>query len=1196
MALLAAYGVLLSRYAGQEDVVVGSPVAGRRHPDADRMIGMFVNTLAMRSRPAGGKRFDAYLAEVKAAVLGAMENQDYPFEELVEKTAVRRDTSRNPLFDTMLVLQNMQMSEWKPEGLTIRPYPQEYRVAKFDLTVAAVEQKGRLYFDWEYSTALFKKDTVERMGKHLAEIVEQIVQRPEMCLNEIELVGEGEKRHLLETLNDTKADYPKDKMIHALFEEQAVARPEAVAVVDGERKLTYGELNIQANRLAHRLRSRGVKQETLVGICMDRSVDLIVGIMGILKAGGAYVPMDPSYPQQRLHYMAEDAGIELLVTRSAVSGWAPEHISRICLDDAADQEMLSQESDQNPSIITAPQNMAYLIYTSGSTGNPKGVVVEHHTLINMVFWHQQYYQVMEQDRAMQIANIAFDAAVAEIWPYLSRGASLYLCKESVRTDPEALRDWVVEQQITIGFMPTPMAEIMMHLHWPMHTSLRCLLTGGDLLRQSPPASLPFTLVNNYGPTECTVVATAARISSLQEGLPPIGRPIANTRLYVLDQHRQLVPIGITGELYIGGVGVARGYLNRTELTEERFLPDPFSSEPGARMYRTGDTVKYLPDGNLIYVSRFDDQVKIRGFRIELGEIEAMLSQHPALRQAAVIVQEDRLGEKQLAAYLVGEGSVQEWRDYLSERLPSYMVPTSFVQMDSLPLTPNGKIDRKSLSRIDNISQVHESYIAPRDATETKLAQIWSSVLGMKESLIGVHDSFFDLGGHSMKIMEALAKGLSEGWHVTVMDYYELQTIQKIAQKIRGNTNYYHNCDTGSSQLQFLKPPKKNAAHAADSLIGDVMLTGVTGYLGVHLLAELLEGTDSKIYCLIRGEHPLNRLLEQLEFYFKDKCTKYKMLLSSRVVIVNGDLSEKQFGLSDTEYAQLDGTIRSVIHSAALTKHFGNYADFERANVATLKELISFAGRNKKLHFISTMSVSGHAAFGKEQQIFTENDFYIQQNYEDNVYVKSKFWAEHALFQAISVGVDAAIYRVGNLTNRHTDGQHQQNIADNAFMSRFKFVLKHGVAAKQLLSNEIEFTPVDVCSKAIVSLIKANASDRENYVFHLYNHHKVKLSEIVELLDKAGHLVELLDDSSFQTLMLRLSQDDEHIHDIQMFMGAGEQLEGEYAAVRHDSLQTQIALSKAGFYWPQIDALYVQKIVAYLQTVFFLPDTAPPIHN
>ncbi|MHA6533452.1 non-ribosomal peptide synthetase [Paenibacillus sp. BAC0078] len=1201
MALLASYGVLLSRYAGQEDVVVGSPVAGRRHPDAERMIGMFVNTLAMRSRPAGSKRFDVYLAEVKAAVLGAMENQDYPFEELVEKAEVRRDTSRNPLFDTMLVLQNMQMSEWKPEGLTIRPYPQEYRVAKFDLTVAAVEQEGRLYFDWEYSTALFKKETVERMGKHLAAIVKQIVETPDMRLEEIELAGEEEKRQLLETFNDTKAEYPKDKMIHMLFEEQAKRIPGAVAVVDGERQLTYGELNTRANRLAHRLRSQGVKPETLVGICMDRSVDLIIGIMGIMKAGGAYVPMDPSYPQQRLHYMAEDAGIELLVTRSTVSGWAPEHISLICLDGAADREMLSQESDQNPPVVATPKNIAYVIYTSGSTGNPKGVVVEHQSLFNMVLWHQQYYQVMEQDRAMQIVSIAFDAAVAEIWPCLSKGASLYLCKESVRTDHEALREWIVEQQITIGCMPTPMAEMMMHLHWPAHTSLRCLLIGGDLLRQSPPTSLPFALVNNYGPTECTVVATAAVVNPLQEGLPPIGRPIANARLYVLDRHRQPVPIGVTGELYIGGAGVARGYLNRPEMTEERFLPDPFSSEPGARMYRTGDTVKYLPDGNLSYVSRNDDQVKIRGFRIELGEIEVMLSQHPALRQVAVIVQEDRQGEKQITAYLVGEGSVQEWRDYLSDRLPSYMVPTHFVQMDSLPLTPNGKIDRKLLSRLDNISQARESYIAPRNATEAKLLQIISSVLGVKENSISIHDSFFALGGHSLTILKVLTRTYALNWDLNINDFYIYKTIEELAGKIDGviiqkdeNNGiiiYEANKIKYYDEWRLLRKTPQIPKELSMERVSyqNVLLLGATGFLGIHLLYDVLTKTESFIHCIVRGNslsNAQNRLYEKLRYYFGVSHSEQLPAWLKRIQVYVGDVSKPDFGLEFDVYQSLGDVVDAVVNAAAIVKHYGYYEQFEKTNVLGVRHAIDFClAYQIPLHHVSTTSVSGTYVEGGREHIFTESDFFIGQNYGDNVYIRSKFEAERLIFETNDLR--SSIYRVGNLTGRISDGVFQKNIEENMFYLRLKSFIEVQLMFPEALGSMVEFTPVDLCSGIIVDIMQSK--EAVGNVFHLCNHRYVSFGRIYEALQMLGFNFKQMSVEEANEYLKSLLNDEFRSEALIGWMAqlASGNANTNLPNVMVDSSFTVHYLRQLGFQYPNLDEEYLVKLLKHMMAVHFI---------
>ncbi|MEH6979627.1 thioester reductase domain-containing protein, partial [Bacillus pseudomycoides] len=568
-----------------------------------------------------------------------------------------------------------------------------------------------------------------------------------------------------------------------------------------------------------------------------------------------------------------------------------------------------------------------------------------------------------------------------------------------------------------------------------------------------------------------------------------------------------------------------------------------------------------------------------------------------------IAQEDEHGDKRLVAYVVGKGSVQDWREHVKAQLPSYMVPAHFVKMDALPLTINGKFDTKSLPKWNSAVQASVERIGPRNETEKKLVTIWSSVLGIEQSAIDVHDNFFELGGHSMKIMETLVKTLSEGWNVTIKDYYELQTISKIAKKIDNGTSIY--AQSNKSQLQFLKPPKKRVGpkkshQTFDQGIG-VLLTGVTGYLGIHLLEQLLDTTKCKVYCLIRGrdeEEAQLRLLKNLWFYFKDKFTKYEALINERIFIVNGDLAEKRFGLNEDMYVTLHKNIKTVIHAAALTKHFGDYADFERANVKSLKEILIFVGNDKKLHYISTMSVSGQFALGEEKKVFRENDFYIEQNYEDNVYVKSKFLAEHEVFKAISKGVNANIYRVGNLTNRYSDGQHQVNIIDNAFMSRLKFVLQYGVVSNSLLSSKVEFTPVDYCSNAIIRLVTSNidTDNVQDYIFHMYNHQKLELKDMVEIFKQIGHSIEVLGDSEYQQLMLKISQDENRQEDIQMLMVSGEKMDDRYKVVKLDSIRTQKELEIIDFGWPEINIEYLQKVVEYMNSSgFLLPDELGILH-
>ncbi|WP_019640671.1 non-ribosomal peptide synthetase [Paenibacillus fonticola] len=795
MALLAAYGVLLSRYAGAEDVVVGSPVAGRRHSDVDRMIGMFVNTLPMRSRPASGKRFDIYLAEVKAVVLGAMENQDYPFEELVEKLDVRRETSRNPLFDTMLVLQNMQMSEWKLEGLEVRPYPQKFRVAKFDLTVFATEVEGQLHFEWEYSTALFKKETVERMARHLAVIVEQVIECPDIRLDEIELVREEEKQQLLIAFNDTKVEYPMDKTIHALFEEQAERTPEAVAVVFNSEQLTYRELNAKANRLAAKLRAYDVRPDNIVPIAAERSPAMIVGILAILKAGGAYLPITPDLPNERVRYMLEDCGARWLLTDGPLLEGVPFTGARLRLDD---ETLYEEEDDGNLPAAASSETLAYVIYTSGSTGNPKGVMIEHRSVVNRIAWMQRAYPLGAEDVILHKTTFTFDVSVWELFWWAYAGASAYFLAPGAEKESDAIVRAIERHEVTtLHFVPSMLHLFLAYLEKQPDRivalrSLRFVFTSGEELLPDQASrfnallneKVATKLINLYGPTEATVDVSVFDCSNGETlRTVPIGKPIDNTRLYILDASGRLLPPGIPGELTIGGVGVARGYLNCPELTAEKFVDNPFT--PGEQMYRTGDLARWLPDGNLEYMGRFDEQVKIRGYRIEMGEIVHRLLQHKDVKEAVVIARKDEGGEAYLCAYVVSSGAIRAsgLRAHLKRSLPDYMVPAYLVEVERIPLMANGKVDRKALPEPQGLIQMGSEYVAPHSEVEAKLAEIWQDVLRISQP-VSIRDNFFELGGDSIKAIQVASRLGSGGMKLAVQDIMMHPTIEEASQYIQ----------------------------------------------------------------------------------------------------------------------------------------------------------------------------------------------------------------------------------------------------------------------------------------------------------------------------------------------------------------------------------------------------------------------------
>ena len=792
MILLAGFVTLLYRYSGQSDIVVGSPIANRNRGEIESLLGFFVNTLVLRNDLSGNPSFLELLSRVRGCALGAYEHQDVPFEQLVEILQPERSLSYSPLFQVAFAFQQAQAEQQQWGELTLTPLQLASVTTKFDLTLFLEETESGIEGRLEYNTDLFDAPTMARMAGHFQTLLASIVANPQEGIAQLPMLTATERHQLLVEWNDTATEYPQDKCIHQLFEAQAEKTPDGIAVVFEDTQITYKELNHRANQLAHYLKSKGVAPDVLVGICVERSLEMIVGLLGILKAGGAYVPLDSAYPTERIAYMLEDTQVSILLTQKQLVEKLPKTQAQVvCLD--ADWRGIASEDRENPVAQVKPDNLAYVIYTSGSTGRSKGVLIPHSGLLNLVFWHQRNFEIASSDCSTQLAGTAFDASVWELWPYLTTGATIYLVKAEIILNPEKLRDWLVLKGITITFIPTILAEKLLALDWQGNIALRIILTGGDRLSQYPETSIPFELVNNYGPTENTVVTTSGLVRADKQDFvsPPIGRPIANTQVYILDRNLQPVPIGVHGELHIGGAGLAQGYLNRPDLTEQKFIPNSFSETEGDRLYKTGDLARYLSDGNIEFIGRIDNQVKIRGFRIELGEIEAVLSQHPLVQETVVIAREDQPNQKRLVAYVVLEKEKdtksKELRIFLKEQLPEYMIPSAFVFLEQLPLTPNGKVDRRALPAPDSSNLTDKtSFVPPRNNLELQLSQIWSEVLGVNP--IGVQDNFFDLGGHSLLAVRLMAKIQQQlGTSLPLATLFTESTIENQATLL-GTTN------------------------------------------------------------------------------------------------------------------------------------------------------------------------------------------------------------------------------------------------------------------------------------------------------------------------------------------------------------------------------------------------------------------------
>ena len=775
MTLAAAFNVLLARYAGQNDICIGTPIANRNRAELEPLIGFFVNTLVLRARVDGDMPFAALLQQVRATTLDAYAHQDLPFEQLVDAVKPERHTSHSPLFQVLLVLDNAPMGALELPGLSLQPVFAENTTAKFDLTLRLMEQGDALFASLEYNTDLFDGATIERMARHFQRLLASIVADPACPVGMLAMLDDAEQRQLLVEWNDTAQTYPQGQAMHQWFEAQAAGAPERTALVCEGATLTYAELNGRANRLAHHLRAQGVGPDVLVGICAERSLEMVVGLLAILKAGGAYVPLDPAYPRQRLAYMLGDAAPALLLTQRHLLERLPAAaVPVFCLD--RDAEQLDACPDDNPASVTLPEHLAYVIYTSGSTGQPKGAGVAHAGIANRLQWMQQAYGMTPADRVLQKTPFSFDVSVWEFfWP-LAQGATLVMAKPGGHQDPQYLAGLIAGQGVTIVHFVPSMLEAF--LGGPgadalavCGASLRHVVCSGEALPYELQrrffARFAHTQLHNlYGPTEASVDVTAwtCQRDSLLHTVP-IGRPIANISTYIVDAQLQPAPVGVAGELYLAGVGLARGYLGRADLTAEKFLPHPFSAAPGARWYRTGDLARYLADGGIEYLGRIDQQVKLRGLRIELGEIEAALMAVPEVREAAVLAREDVAGDKRLVAYLVAhEGAAKAeleaelettaLRVALLRTLPDYMVPAHFMVLDSLPLSPNGKLDRKALPAPD-LSARSQQYVAPRTPTEIALASIWAEVLKLEQ--VSAHDNFFDLGGHSLLATQLMSK-------------------------------------------------------------------------------------------------------------------------------------------------------------------------------------------------------------------------------------------------------------------------------------------------------------------------------------------------------------------------------------------------------------------------------------------------------
>ncbi|KAG0016980.1 hypothetical protein BGZ80_008719 [Entomortierella chlamydospora] len=1157
MTVLTAWSVILSRLSGQDDIVIGTPSANRSHHEMENIVGLFVNTLALRIDLSANPTVRNLLDRVRQRTLAAYEHQNMPFEQVVQIVQPPRKTEHTPLFQVMFSWQNNETSEWDFQGLEASYYELEYEIVKFDLELDLYEENGEIVGNLSFSTALFNQSTMERYMGYLRCMLQAMCDNVNQTIDSVDIISSEERTLLLQTWNAVEQEYPTHETMHQLFERQVECTPEVTALVYEEDALSYKELNERANRLAHYLVELGVKPDSRVAICVKRSLAMVVGTMAILKAGGAFVPLDPSFASERLQTILSDAAPTVLLADAAgIEALRQADTSMMTIVDP--NKNLSHPTTNVSVPGLTSRHLAYIIYTSGSTGKPKGVMLEHRGLANLAQTHTKFCGILEHTRLMQFASFSFDASVWDIMLPLSSGAALYLPPDSIRIDRDALWRYMGHHSIThASFTPSFLQE---GRDLPPLKNPLTLILGGEALTPTLLRNLTrqgITVVNDYGPTEVTVSAATWRCpTQFDDTFVPIGKPVIHSRLYVLDAQRQLVPIGAVGELYVGGVGVARGYLNRPELTSEMFIPDPFVSDADVRMYRTGDLVRYLPDGNLLYLGRKDNQVKIRGFRIELGEIEGCLLDHPSVSEAVVVVMGEGT-DKRLVAYVVSELKERlspQLRAHVAAKLPRYMVPGAFVRLDTMPLTSNDKLDRKALEDIPFTSEEYnclDDHSEPElDPTQLAIHNIWKRLLPSSPTWIPVTESFFDLGGHSILATRMICEvRLVCNVNLPLNVVFRAPTIASMAKEVvrtrmdtlevdpsqssKNTAAADQKCDFSySNDFEELRRTEIQEVYSRIERQDKVnyqtfFLTGATGFLGAFILSNLLvEDPVTRVICLARApseEEAMDRVRSCGELY---QTWNEEWVTSGRLSVVKGDLELERFGLSPEIWEKLCNQVDVIIHNGASVNGLLPYSTIRSANVLGTLQGIKMAStyHTKSFHFVSSASVletahyyalSEALAKTKHQGVPETDDLEGSRYGLHSGYCQSKWVAEKLVMAANKNGLPATIIRPGYIVGHTRTGV--TNTSDILWR-----LIKGCIEIKSApnMNAPVDFSPVDYVAHCVVSV--ATTPGTETAMVYQVTHPMsppFRLNDFIQAMSRFGYEVETIEGAVWRAALV-----------------------------------------------------------------------------
>ena len=1159
---ISAFGITLGKYNFKKDAVFTTIYHGRNDSRLSETVGMLVKTLPVFCDFSGTAK--DCLSGVQKQLIDSMNNDIYPFSQISHEFDIKADA--------MVIYQGDNFAFDTIGGEYAQEEPVSLNMAKAPVSVSISIEKNRFVFEIEYRGDMYHEETIRYLADNLETTAEGILRECDPA--DIRLMFE-EKTQM--------EDIPEHagKTFIDLFKEMAARYPDRPAVRDDSGDFTYRELDRMSDYIAQKLTENGFGPEQAAGILCGRTKEYTVAYVGVMKAGGAYVPLDPEYPQSRIEYMLKDSGARNLLVidqyQNLVEFYDGNVISLDSVSDEAEDFELSAEL-----ISPKPENLAYMIYTSGSTGKPKGVMIEHRNLLNLIEYITLSRNTSPDDIVAEFASFCFDASVIDLFAPLTAGAVLYILPESIRKDAIAISRYIKEKEITTVTFPTQMGELVTELLEDA-PALKFVTLGGEKFKHY--RNRTYQMINGYGPTENTVSSTEFLVDRQYDNIP-IGKSQRNVRSYIVDENLNRLPVGASGELCHAGRQIARGYHNLPEKTASVFVENPFAvCEQESRLYRTGDMVRMKGDGNIEYIGRIDSQVKIRGYRVELGEIEGALLKHELVKNAAVTVIE-KGGNKYITAYYTGEAIPEdELKTFLEPLIPDYMMPSFFVSIEEMPVTPGGKIDKKALP-MPEVTTNTASYVEPVTAAQRALCEIFEKALGIER--VGIEDNFFELGGSSLTASKVAVMCLSKNISLVYADIFKYPTVRELAALVDDDgvteaaqsKNEFSDYNYNRIQNVISANTEENADRITKEKLGDIMVTGATGFLGIHVLKAFIDNYDGKVYCLVRKgkyESPEKRMMNMLMYYFDDP---YKELFESRIICVDGDITSKEQVTGFSEYK-----FSTIINCAACVKHFAADDVLERINVQGVENLIDFCKNNgRRLIQISTVSVAGEGSDGVPpmSRVFCENDLYIGQNIT-NEYIRTKFLAERAVLEAVSEGLDGKVVRVGNLMSRNSDGEFQINFITNGFLRSLRGYVAVGKFPMGGMHEVAEFSPIDSTALAVLRLAQ---TDRRFTVFHACNSHHIYMADLIYAMRSYGFRIDIVRDEEFEAAVKEFAKTGQDSDAVSGLIAYTSHNENEIYTIDYSNRFTAQVLYRLDYKWPVTDDRYLENAIAALDRLTF----------